>query len=148
MSRPRVRIFCDYSATGIWDYPLYPSDDDDQDWYPYFRTDVDTAHEPDRFILRDLALWNERWEAVFQAWVDTALYNEGTFDCSLFDPDAFTAEGFRLAYELKCNHPDWEVVYIDEVAYERNIASKQKERRSFTYEISLGDNGEMVLREL
>ena len=143
-----VRIFCDYGADGIWGYPLYPSYDDDQDWYPFFRTNADTTHEPDRFILRDLALWNEQWEAMFRGWVDTELYGEGTFDCSLFDPDAFSAEGFRLAHELKRNHPDWEVIYCDDVARERSQVSEQKKQRSFCYEIMIGHEGEMLLREL
>ncbi|OGR35089.1 MAG: hypothetical protein A2051_13565 [Desulfovibrionales bacterium GWA2_65_9] len=144
MGRPRVRIFCDYEAEGIWDYPCgcdWPKDCSPEIWHE------NTTHAPDLLILRDLALWNRRYSTWFADW-ERSIRGEGEPPTAWFDPDAFTAEGLRLASLLKINHPDWKIIFIDEVAYLKNYYADLPEDRSFNYEIELGPEGKFLAREL
>jgi len=144
MGRPRVRIFCDYEAEGIWDYPCgcdWPKDCSPEIWHE------NTTHAPDLLILRDLALWNRRYSTHFFDW-EQSIRGEGDPPTAWFDPDAFTAEGLRLAHLLKLNHPDWQVIFFDEVELHRGSVTGHDKHRSWRYEIELDAKDGLVLREL
>lgn len=135
-----VRVFCDYEADGLWGYPCWCA-------WPDGETPAilhgNTAHAPDLPVLRDLALWNRSFSAWFMDW-ENSLYGL----CAAprhFDPDAFTAEGLRLAFALKRNHPFWRVLFFDEVALTRHEAAGSASADTFWREVGHGPEGDLIL---
>jgi hypothetical protein len=69
-------------------------------------------------------------------------------DRRYFDPDKFTETGKVLAFRLKQNHPDWKILFMDEVAYDRQYYSPTKQeirRDSFLYRVEIDENNSMLL---
>ncbi len=135
-----VRVFCDDEADGLWDYPCWcqwPDNALPAIWHG------NTTHAPDLPILRDLALWNRHYSSWFVDWENSLC---GLCDAPRwFDPDAFTAEGLRLAFALKQNHPGWRVHFFDEVAYARQGEARNAKAGDFWREIGVAADGSLVL---
>ena len=147
-----VQVFCDYEATlaqGIWGYPLYCDDEDDRG-YRYFETFC-TLCEEDVVVLNELIHWNMQYDICFPDF-ERALEAKGDWDKSVFDPDKFTETGKNLAFRVKCNHPDWEVRFYDEVAHiiawyaeGRHV---DNETDTYWYSVRISSEGERLLLPL
>lgn len=147
-----VRVFCDYIATlaqGIWEYPLYCDDENDKG-HRYFE-DYCTLCEKDVTILNELIHWNIEYDCHYLDFT-FALEAEKPFDKTVFDPEAFTETGKHLAFQLKINHPDWEVRFYDEVAADIDLYADDRpnidKERTHWYSVRLSSTGERLLLPL
>lgn len=147
-----VRVFCDYIATlaqGIWDYPLY-CDDENDSGHRYFENYCTLCAE-DAVILNELVHWNIQYDTHYFDFESSLQFKED-FDKKGFDPEEFTETGKKLAFRLKCNHPDWEVRFYDDVASTIDIYADDRpvDDKACThwYSVRISSTGERLLLPL
>ncbi|MBF0480559.1 MAG: hypothetical protein HQK81_10800 [Desulfovibrionaceae bacterium] len=100
-----VRVMCDFCADGVWSKEGAICSDE----LP---------------ITADLAEKLRDWNWLYDLWYDDE--DRSSWVADGFGPDEFTATGLELAKEIKRQLPDWEVVFHDEMAWDRAAALEYK----------------------